>query len=96
MPRSAARPVQEETGSLLAMHIRGQKMAKVRTISLDELDRLGIDDQNNLYWDGKSIKTEEHLVLNRWVNVSVIVSAASTLTIACFEILNFLVAAHIS
>ncbi len=63
-------------------------MANVKTISLDQLDRLGIDEANRLYWDGKPLVTEERIVLARWVNAAVITGAAATVVTAAIEILQ--------
>lgn len=65
-------------------------MPKVRGITFDELDKLGVDETNRLYWDGKPVVIEERLTLAWWVNVAVLVSALSTLTLAVLEGLKFL------
>lgn len=65
-------------------------MARFRTISQNDLDRLGIDDANKLYWDGKPLVTEERIVLARWVNVAVCVGAGATAIIALVELLRLL------
>ncbi len=65
-------------------------MSNVKTITIGQLDRLGVDGQNRLYWDGKPLVTEERIVLARWVNVSVVVGSASTLLVAVVEVLRFL------
>lgn len=64
-------------------------MPDIKTITIKQLDRLGIDGQNKLYWDGKPLVTEERIVLARWVNVSVVIGSASTLLIAVVEALRF-------
>lgn len=65
-------------------------MSDVKTITLDQLDRLGVDAQNKLYWDGKPLVTEERIVLARWVNVAVFAGSVSTLVVAIVEVLRFI------
>lgn len=64
-------------------------MATPKMIGLDQLDRLGIDENNKLYWDGKPLVTEERIVLARWVNAAIILGAISTLALAAIEALRF-------
>jgi hypothetical protein len=64
-------------------------MPNIKTISLDELDRLGIDELNNLYWDKKPLVTEEKITLQKWVNFSIIVGAASTFILAVMEVMKY-------
>jgi hypothetical protein len=64
-------------------------MASVRTITIDELDRLGIDENNRLYWDKRPLVTEEKITLQRWLNVSVVLGAVSTFAVAVVEVLRF-------
>ena len=65
-------------------------MAKVKTIGQDQLDRLGIDEANKLYWDGRPLVTEERIVLARWVNTAVVAAAVATVVTATIETLKFL------
>lgn len=65
-------------------------MSDVKTITLDQLDRLGVDAHNKLYWDGKPLVTEERIVLARWVNVAVFAGSVSTLVVAIVEVLRFI------
>ena len=53
----------------------------------DDTAVLGIKG-NKLYWNDKEIMTE--LSLNRTVNVSIVVGAISTLTIAIVRVLTYL------
>ena len=65
-------------------------MADIRSITIDELDRLSIDESNNLYWNGMQVVTEQKLVFEWWINWAVILTAASTLALATIEILEIL------
>jgi hypothetical protein len=49
----------------------------VRTISIDELDYLGLDAQNRLYWDGKAVSTA--LRLTTWQTVAAAIAAGAAL-----------------
>jgi hypothetical protein len=64
-------------------------MSEVKTIRIDDLDRLGVDETNKLYWDGKPLVTEERIVLARWVNVAVVVGSLAAFLTAIVEILKF-------
>lgn len=56
---------------------------------MDDLDRLGIDEENNLYWDKKPLVTEEKITLQKWVNFAIVIGAGSTLILAIIEVLKF-------
>lgn len=70
-------------------------MTNVHEIFSQELDNgkngsLGIDDEANLYWNGKRIVTEQKIKLQWWVNFSVIVASIATATMTIVSILEFL------
>lgn len=65
-------------------------MPNVRTIAIDELNKLGVDDDNRLYWDGKPIVVEERLRLQWWVNASAVLGASSGVVLAVIEVLRYL------
>ena len=65
-------------------------MADIRSITIDELDRLSIDETNKLYWNGMQVVTEQKLVFDWWINWAVILTAASALALATIEILEVL------
>ena len=48
-----------------------------RPISIDELDRLGIDDANRLYWDKNLIVVEQPLRLTIWQQIGAIILVAA-------------------
>lgn len=64
-------------------------MPTPKTIGLDQLDRLGVDENNKLYWDGKPLVTEERIVLAGWVNAAIVLGAMSTFVLAGIEVLRF-------
>jgi len=64
-------------------------MRKIETIFTHGPGRLGIDENGNLYWNGKPVVTESSLNLKWWVDCSVIVGAISTAIIAVFTALIF-------
>jgi len=65
-------------------------MDKINPIKIRELEKLGVDENNKLYWDGRPIVTEEKLKFQWWVNVSIVIGSFSTLTYAIIEVLKFI------
>lgn len=61
-------------------------MPKINPITISQMDRLGVDEENRLYWDSKPLVIEEKLTLSRWVNISVILGAISTAAMAVIQI----------
>ena len=51
--------------------------------------RFGFDKDGRLYLNEKLIVTEQDIHLNPWVNVSVVVAAASTFSLALFDLPRF-------
>jgi len=51
---------------------------------------LGIDEDYKLYWNKKEILTKQKITLQWWVNLSIIVAAASTLALAVLALLQLL------
>lgn len=64
-------------------------MPSVRPITIDELERLGIDGSNNLYWDNLPIVIEERVTLQKRVDIAIILGAGATLATAVVEVLRF-------
>lgn len=64
-------------------------MDKIRPITLNELDHLGLDDEQRLYWKGQPVVTRQQVRLEAWVNVALVVGALSTAVIAGIEIARF-------
>jgi len=64
-------------------------MATIRPITIDELVRLGLDDNERLYWDRKPVVTEQRITLQAWVNTAVIPGALSTAMLATVQVLRF-------
>jgi hypothetical protein len=52
----------------------------VRPMSWDALGRLGVDDTNQIYWDGKRLKTE--VKLGWFASIAAVVLALSTVVAA--------------
>jgi hypothetical protein len=53
----------------MARPLNSEWPAGVETISLDGLDRLGVDAQNQLYWDGKPLEVKQSLSFTGWQKV---------------------------
>lgn len=64
-------------------------MPEVKRVSLADLDRLGIDENNKLYWDNLPLVTEEKITLQKWVNFAIVIGAVSTFAIAILDLLKF-------
>lgn len=64
-------------------------MPKVHPIQYGEIGRLGVDEDNRLYWDEKPLVTEDRITLSWWVNLAVVLGALSTLALALVELLRF-------
>jgi hypothetical protein len=56
-------------------------------ITLDQLDRLAVDDAGRLYWDGQQIVTT--LSLPWYVNLAIILGAAAAIISAVWPILRY-------
>lgn len=61
----------------------------IRPITFDEIERLGLDAENQLYWDGKLIETKKRLSLTLWQKVGAIITVLSTLSLAVFDAIRF-------
>ena len=64
-------------------------MTTINTITLGEMERLGVDESGKLYWDGKPVVTEEKILFQWWLNVSAIAGALSGVVIAVLELYKF-------
>ena len=64
-------------------------MPNIRTISIDELDNLGIDENNKLYWNKQPLVIDEKIRLQLWVNVAIVIGAFSTFVLGAIELLRF-------
>ena len=49
----------------------------VRSVSTDEMDHLGLDAENRLYWDGKPVVTQSRFGLTTWQKIGVGVTVLS-------------------
>ena len=65
-------------------------MAKPKTITIDQLGRLSVGENNKLYWDDRPIVTEKKITLDWWVSLSIIFGALSTMVMAAIDIRKFL------
>lgn len=64
-------------------------MPKIRKISINELEKLGVDEDNRLYWDLKPVVIEERVKLQWWVNASAVAGALSGVVLAMVEVLRY-------
>lgn len=63
--------------------------AEPKRISMEQLDRLSVDEENRLYWDGKEVVTT--LSLPRSVNIAIIAAAVAAAIAALWPIVRFFV-----
>jgi hypothetical protein len=61
--------------------------AGVHVISVDGLDQLGVDDEGQLYWRGKKVRTSLELSTRQGWGAIVLVASAAIL--AVIEVLRF-------
>ena len=60
----------------------------VKAVSINGLSLLGVDKNNNLYWDGKLIRSR--ITFNFWQSVGTSIIVISTAIMAIIDILQFL------
>jgi len=63
--------------------------SQVRPITFDKLDDLGIDESDNLYWQGRKLRTQTAIKLDFWVNLSVIAAGVGTLGSFILSLVEF-------
>jgi hypothetical protein len=81
MVREEVRLVCERKGKIMA----------VQRISQDELDRLGIDEKQRLYWDGKEIVTRTEFFLGNIVVTAAWVAAGAASVSALVNAAKFVI-----
>ena len=64
-------------------------MSTVHSLSYDDISRLGVDDENNLYCDSKPVVTERKVALPVFVNAAAIVTGISTGIMAVVQFSGF-------
>ena len=63
---------------------------EIHTIFNRTEGELGVDDEGTLYWNKEAIVTEQKVELQWYVNISIILASFSTLAIAIFTLLQYL------
>ena len=63
-------------------------MPTIHGIRIGEFGRLGVDEQNRLYWDGKPLITKQAVTVDWWLATAAIVTAVSTAALAIVGILQ--------
>ncbi|HEC60432.1 hypothetical protein LCGC14_0581500 [marine sediment metagenome] len=64
-------------------------MPEIKSITIDEVDNLGLDEHNNLYWLGERIHIKKKIELEGYLNTAIILGGLSTLVVAIIEVLRF-------
>lgn len=54
----------------------------IHPISSDGTGLLGVDDDNNLYWDGKQIEIKKRVILSVWQNIGTVIVVIATAIMA--------------
>lgn len=62
--------------------------ADIHTVSMEDLDRLGLDNAGNLYWDGKPVTTKHKVTLEWWTNGAIILGGISTFGLLLIQVLS--------
>lgn len=61
----------------------------IRTITVDELENFGLDDEMQLYWTNKPIEIKKHISLTLWQKIGAIVTILSTASLATCDAVRF-------
>ncbi len=64
-------------------------MPKVHKITIHELDELGVDQKNRLYWNNEPVIMKQEIVLSKLVNIAIVAGGGSTFVIAVVECIRF-------
>jgi hypothetical protein len=64
----------------------GNNMADIHPIKIDEIDRLGVDDRGQLYWDNQPVITKQKVSLDWWVNTAAIIAGVCTFITTVLEL----------
>lgn len=59
---------------------------------MEEIDGLGVDEHNNLYWHGKLLVTRRRVTLPFFLNAAAVIAGLSTAAMALIQIWEFWVA----
>jgi len=62
----------------------------IREITWDDIGKLGVDENNQLYWNGKPIVTKGKIILEWWINLAAIITAVSAIGTFILELLNYI------
>ena len=65
-------------------------MAKIKPITIGQMEKLGIDENNRLYWNGFPVVIDKTIKLQWLVNVSIFVGAISAFTSAVIVVFKFM------
>ena len=64
-------------------------MPKIHGITWDEIDGLGVDEHNNLYWGDKPLVTRRKITLPFFINAAAVLAGPSTAVLAFIQFWKF-------
>ena len=64
-------------------------MSKARKTDWTDLERVSVDDQQNLLWDGKRVVTKQRVGLTGYTAVIATLAAAAAVVMAVFAALGY-------
>jgi hypothetical protein len=53
---------------------------KIKPLAIDDFNQLGLDEEGQLYWKNRPIKTEQKLSVSSLLNIAAIATALATVT----------------
>ena len=64
-------------------------MTKLHSITFEEIGRLAVNEQGQLFWDGQPVITKKEVSLAWWVNAAAIVGAICIVITTIIETIRF-------
>jgi hypothetical protein len=68
--------------------MQSEQKPDITSIRMDDLEKLQIDDSNNLYWNGKKIQTTVEVRLERWSKWAAIFGASGVVVSSIISLIR--------
>ncbi len=65
-------------------------MAKIKPVTIGQMEKLGVDENNKLYWNGIPVVIDKTIKLQWLVNVSIFIGAISAFASAMIALFQFM------